>query len=345
MSISGELRKRVIESFAVRQIRINIIMLALLLPGLSSLWAQEDLASTEEMIIEQQNINFQTFFFEALSQKAIGNFDKAIYALEACHDIDKNNVAVLFELSKNYGYQFKYTEAEYYAQMGLDLDPENIYLLRHLKEIKTKQNDFKGAIRIQQMIIEKNPEEEADLIILYIKSGDIDQAVNLLKKLDAENNIPEGLIALKQSLLQENNESEPLPERQVESQLSAAPISKSESLLEAFERDKTFQSLVSLLERELKRKQFLDLLEHSEEGISLFPAQPYIYLMKGSALNQLRKYDQAIETLEEGLEYLVDDPGMESEFLEQISLGFKGMGDNKKASEYYNRALEMKEKS
>ena len=71
----------------------------MLLHGFSAIWAQEDLVSTEEMLIEQQNINFQTFFFEALTQKAIGNFDKAIYALEACHDIDKNNFAVLFELS------------------------------------------------------------------------------------------------------------------------------------------------------------------------------------------------------------------------------------------------------
>lgn len=317
----------------------------MLLHGFSAIWAQEDLVSTEEMLIEQQNINFQTFFFEALTQKAIGNFDKAIYALEACHDIDKNNVAVLFELSKNYGLQLKYTEAEYYAQMGLDLDPGNMYLLRYLKEIKTKQNDFKGAISIQHMIIEKNPEEEADLVILYIKSGEIDLAVNLLKKLDSENNIPEGLIALKESLLQENNHMEPITEGEVESRLTAAPVERPESLLEAFENEKTFQNLIPLLERELKRKQFLDLLEHSEEGISLFPAQPYIYLMKGSALNQLRKYDQAIEALEEGLDYLVDDPGMESQFLDQISLGYKGLGDNKKASEYYNRALEMKEKS
>ena len=330
----------------MRRIIRNILFLALALAGYSTVWAQEDLASTEEMLIEQKSINFQTFFFEALMQKAIGNFDKAIYALEACHDIDKDNVAVLFELSKNYGLQFKYTEAEYYAQMGLDLDPANMYLLRHLKEIKTKQNDFKGAIQIQRLIIERNPEEEADLVILFIKSGEIDQAIRLLQKLDSENNLPEGLVALKESLLQENKVVEPIAEeKRTESRLSAGPVSRSETLLQAFEKDKSFQNLIPLLDQELKRNQFLDLLEHSEEGISLFPAQPYVYLMKGTALNNLRKHGEAIETLEEGLEYLVDDPEMESQFMEQLSLAFKGMGDNKKASEYYNRAMEMKEKS
>ena len=316
-----------------------------LLPALTGAWAQNDLVSTEEMLVEQQKINFQTFFFEALAQKAIGNYDKAIYALEACHDIEKDNVAVLFELSKNYGLQFKYTEAEYYAQKALEQDPRNIYVLRHLKEIKTKQNDFKGAIGVQNMIVEMNPEEEADLVILLIKSGEIDQAVSLLKKLDAENRIPEGLIALKESLLQENHAMEPAAEENVDSQLAAGPISRSESLLEIFEKDKTYQNLIPLLERELKTKQFLDLLEHSDEGLSLFPAQPYLYLMKGTALNHLRKHDEAIELLEEGLDYLIDDPDLESKFMEQISLGYKGKGDNKKASEYYNRALEIKEKS
>jgi tetratricopeptide (TPR) repeat protein len=309
------------------------------------------------MLVEQQNINFQTFFFEALAQKAIGNYDKAIYALEACHDIDKNDRAVLFELSKNYGLQFKYTEAEYYARMALELEPQNIYMLRHLKDIKTKQNDFKGAIGVQNRIVLLNPEEEADLVILYIKSGEIDQAVSLLRKLDAENKVPEGLIALKESLLQQGeagsmgslpslNSSESInPNEETDSQLMAGPASKSETLLEAFERDKSYKNLVPLLERELKTKQFLDLLKHSEEGLSLFPAQPFVYLMKGTALIQLRKNKEAAETLQEGLDYLIDDPEMEFRFLEQLSLAFKAMGENKKATEYFNKAQEIKEGS
>ncbi len=334
----------------------NIFVLTFLLHGGFYLYAQEDVASTEEMLVEQQNINFQTFFFEALAQKAIGNYDKAIYALEACHDIDKKDRAVLFELSKNYSYQFKYTEAEYYAQKALELEPQNIYMLRHLKEIKTKQNDFKGAIGVQRRIIELNPEEESDLVILYIKSGEIDQAVSLLKKLDAENKVPEGLIALKESLLQQGgarpldsgepmNLEESSESMDENSQLLASPSSKSETLLEAFESDKSYKNLVPLLERELKTKQFLELLEHSEEGLSLFPAQPFVYLMKGTALIQLRKNAEALEVLQEGLDYLIDDPEMEIRFLEQLSLASKAMGDNKKATEYLNRAQEIKEGS
>ena len=126
------------------------------------------------------------------------------------------------------------------------------------------------------------------------------------------------------------------------SQLLASPSSKSETLLEVFESDKSYKNLVPLLERELKTKQFLELLEHSEEGLSLFPAQPFVYLMKGTALIQLRKNAEAFEVLQEGLDYLIDDPEMEVRFLEQLSLASKAMGDNKKATEYFNRAQEIR---
>lgn len=321
----------------------NILVWTLLLHGGFVLWAQEDVVSTDEMLVEQESISFQTFFFEALAQKAIGNFDKAIYALEACHDIDKKDRAVLFELSKNYSYQLKYTEAEYYARMALELEPENIYMLRHLKEIKTKQNDYKGAIGVQNRIIALNPDEEADLVILYIKSGEIDQAVSLLRKLDEDNKVPEGLIALKESLLQQGEPESISAGEETDSQLMASPSSKTETLQEAFERDNSYKNLVPLMERELRTKQFIELLEHSEEGLSLFPAQPFVYLMKGTALIQLRKNEEAAEILQEGLDYLIDDPEMEYRFMDQLSLAFKAMGDNKKATEYFNKAREIKE--
>ena len=164
-------------------------------------------------------------------------------------------------------------------------------------------------------------------------------------------------MALKESLLQQGepdsmssaqaldlSESQS-PNEDMDRQLMASPASKTETLLEAFERDRSYMNLAPLLERELKTKQFLDLLKHSEEGLSLFPAQPFVYLMKGTALIQLRKNSEAVEVLQEGMDYLVDDPEMEYRFLEQLSLGFKAMGDNKKATEYFNKAQEIKEES
>jgi len=56
--------------------------------------AQKDLS-------EPDRLKFEASFFEALKQKAIGNYDKAIEALELCQDLDSTEVSVQFELSKN----------------------------------------------------------------------------------------------------------------------------------------------------------------------------------------------------------------------------------------------------
>jgi len=303
--------------------------------------AQEDVASREAMLIEQQNINFQTFFFESLQQKAIGNYDKAIYALEACNNLDKNNVAVLFELSKNYGFLSKYTEAEYYILKALEIEPLNLFLLRHLKEIKTNQNDYNGAIIVQNRIIEQKPKEEADLVILYIKSGEIENAISLLKKLNENDNLPPSLIPLKESLLQSDPE---ISEKEESDSFKAEPKSKTEILKDNYELKKDYNSLKLILERELKTKQFLELLEDSNKAIEIYPAQPFLYLMNGVALNSIRKYRDAIEILNSGLEYLVEDNELEAQFMEELSLSYKGLGENKTATSYYKKAMELRDK-
>ena len=43
---------------------------------------------------EENNLKFQSYFFEALKQKAIKNYSKAIISLEKCYEIDSTNFAV-----------------------------------------------------------------------------------------------------------------------------------------------------------------------------------------------------------------------------------------------------------
>jgi tetratricopeptide (TPR) repeat protein len=85
------------------------------------------------------------------------------------------------------------------------------------------------------------------------------------------------------------------------------------------------------------------LLKHSEDGISLFPAQPFLYLMNGRALNSLRKNSEALSVMEEGLDYIIEDDQLKSAFYEEMSLSYKASGNNKMATEYYNRAMELKD--
>jgi len=107
---------------------------------------------------------------------------------------------------------------------------------------------------------------------------------------------------------------------------------------------KDYNSLKLILERELKTKQFLELLEDSNKAMKIYPAQPFLYLMNGVALNSIRKYRDAIEILNSGLEYLVEDNELEAQFMEQLSLSYKGLGENKAATSYYKKAMELRDK-
>ena len=211
-------------------------------------------------------------------------------------------------------------------------------MLRNLKEIKEKKNDYKGAIIIQKQIVQIKPDEESDLVILYIKSGEIDRAISLLSKLDSVNKLPPSLVTLKESLTRSKsikNENYQKPEKYTESKL--------DKLKQNYSLKNDFNSLKLVLDSELKTKQYLDLLKDSEEAISLYPAQPYVYLMNGVALNSLRKYKNAIEKLEIGLEYVIDN-NLEAQFMEQLSLSYKGLGQNKIATTYYKKALDLRKK-
>ena len=45
---------------------------------------------------------YQELFFEALKQKGIENYDRAIEALLKCEKLDDSDAALYFELGKNY---------------------------------------------------------------------------------------------------------------------------------------------------------------------------------------------------------------------------------------------------
>lgn len=294
--------------------------------------AQKNLKELQE---EQKQLNFQKFFFEALSQKAIENYDKAIIALENCKNIDPNNTAVYFELSKNYLAQEKYIEAIAYAQKAIEKKPEEIFLLQHLKEIYVKDKNFKKALEIQQKIAMIKPKFQEDLIILFIQNNQIENAKNLLITLEKNGLLTENLRPFKQSLF---------PSKSVES--DKIPIEKKtiDELKSLYSNDKTFAVLSQILTKQFKGKDYLELEKNGKEATEIFPAQPLSYLFYAKALNKLKKYADAIEVLQSGIDYVIDDYTIEADFYDQLSLGYKGLGKNVQASKYYNKAIETLQK-
>ncbi len=57
------------------------------------------------------------------------------------------------------------------------------------------------------------------------------------------------------------------------------------------------------------------LYEHSTKAIELFPNQPNVYLLKSVACIQLEKYDETIAVIDEGMDFVVDNPPLKGQLL------------------------------
>ncbi len=81
--------------------------------------------------------------------------------------------------------------------------------------------------------------------------------------------------------------------------------------------------------------------EKSSEALQIYPSQPIFYLINGVALNQLNKPKKAIDTLETGLDYIIDDTKMEKDFYNQLSKAHTLLNNTTKAKTFSDKAKQL----
>ncbi len=87
-------------------------------------------------------------------------------------------------------------------------------------------------------------------------------------------------------------------------------------------------------------KQYSDVVILAKDALETFPSQPIIYLANGVALNHLNRPNDAIETLEMGVDYVIDNKQMEVDFYKQLSTAYK-MNNNITKSRAFARKAEQ----
>ena len=270
---------------------------------------------------EEKELKFQQFFFTALSQKSIGNYQKAIENLESCNQILPNNKSVFFEFSKNYLYLNNTLLAKEYINRAIIQDSKNIWMQKHLVKVFEKENNFFEAIKIQQKIIVLNPKENKNLVLLYLKNRDFKKALSFMKTLEKDNLLSSDLKKIKERL-EKTNYSE------------TQKVKVSKDIYKRFETEKTYPILKQIL-LETKEKPRL-LLKYSKEGIALFPAQPFVYLINGSTLNVNREFKKALEILQNGIDFVIED-AMEALFYKEMALAYKGLNNKVEERRYMEK--------
>ena len=102
-----------------------------------------------------------------------------------------------------------------------------------------------------------------------------------------------------------------------------------------------YKLLKNTLLFQLEFEKYTDAAELSNKGLEIFPAQPLLYLLNGVANNGLENSDEAIESLETGLDFILDDLQMQFDFYNQLNLSYNKKGDIKKAKIYSEKASQI----
>ncbi|MFT7331783.1 MAG: putative Zn-dependent protease [Roseivirga sp.] len=313
---------------------VNIYLCLLLVCAFSISYSQDDsltlLEDSDDVLIK-----FENHYFEALKYKAIGNNSLAIIELEKCQQVFPNDKSVDFEFSKNYFDLRKYIQAELYIDKALQQNSDNYWFLELAKKIQLKQYNYSKAIELQQKIILQKPKFTEDLVLIYIQASELEKAQKLIEELEIKGFSSSRLTRFKKTVSNRNrNETK---QRIVETKNASL-----EDLKESFKSNKQFDILKKILQEEFILKNREGLYKYSSQGLELFPAQPYVYLMNGKALISQEKYKDAIDVLMNGIDFVIDDREMMVQCYQQLAIGYEAIGKNKKAENYRNLAIELR---
>jgi tetratricopeptide (TPR) repeat protein len=129
---------------------------------------------------------FQDLFYDAIQQRSIENYDKAIIALEKGMAIQPENPVIYFELGKNYLAQKKYKEAYDNFEKVTKIDPNNRWAWVGMYDVCYDTHDYSQAIVVVEKLIPFKEEYKEDLTSLYMKTQQFDKALDLINELNAK---------------------------------------------------------------------------------------------------------------------------------------------------------------
>lgn len=409
---------------------------------------------------------FQEHFFEALKQKGIENYDRAIISLEKAAKVAPDAAVIYFEMAKNQVHLKKYEAAEMNYKKVLQMRESRPEIYEGLYDVYYNTQDYEQAIetvkklipydtdykedlanlyvrterykealavldeldrdlgnsdyrnQLRQQIysassdsgneiadlerrIERNPENEQDflnLIFLYSEEGNAEAAFKTAEKLlkakpDSElvhlalykfylgdNQIEKAMKSMKVTFSSPEVDMEnkyrvlndflifvnenPVYEEQL--QQMVVLFSENEETSKVYQligeyylnkkmpsealkyfqlglskKSTDFDFLKNTILMQLETGAYAESARLSAEALDIFPSQPVFYLMNGVAHNNLGDYIKAINSLEAGLDYLIDDPVMESDFYKQLSAAHRGNGNISKAEEFNRKAQKL----
>ena len=119
----------------------------------------------------------EDYFFEALAQRGIENYDKAIVAIQKCLEKEPKNPAFLYELGKNQLDAKDYVAAEIAFKSAVEIDNKQRWYWNGLYDVYYQTKNYEKAIGVVQKLIEFDPNMREDLVSLYMNTDKKEKAL------------------------------------------------------------------------------------------------------------------------------------------------------------------------
>lgn len=164
--------------------KIIASLVALLCVSTSFVFAQDN---GDWIIDNDSKRKFDYYFYDALSEKAQGNYAEAFDLFQHCHALDSTNANVLSELSGFYNVLQETSKAATLLEKAVEKDPNNYYYNMMLATFYRDLEKKEKAIDIYNMLLESHPEKIDIYMALaeaYNDNGDLEKAIDVLDELE-----------------------------------------------------------------------------------------------------------------------------------------------------------------
>lgn len=148
-------------------------------------------------------------FYEALKQKSIENYDKAIISLEKCLEKDPKNAEVYYQLGTNFLAQKKYLDAEQNFQKAVDLEPKQRWYWNGLYDVYYQTRVFDKAIPIVEKLVVFDINMKEDLASLYMNTNQFEKAKKVIDDIENTTNLSKTMELYKMQLQAMQRQSKP----------------------------------------------------------------------------------------------------------------------------------------
>ncbi|WP_445713943.1 tetratricopeptide repeat protein [Flavobacterium sp.] len=152
-------------------------------------------------------------FYEAVKQRGIENYDKAIVSLQKCIEKEPKNAAFQYELGKNYLSLRNYVDAESAFKKAVELDNKERWYWNGLYDVYYQTKDYQKSIPIVEKLIEFDSNMKEDLVSLYMNTNQHGKALELLKEMETTSKLTRTMEFYKLKLQQSNTYAKPQNEQ------------------------------------------------------------------------------------------------------------------------------------